>query len=121
MFGMPGDVNGTAFEDPGTPSFRALFAYFVRRRDSGAFLYPERQAEQQQRGDWQVNLSYLLGLDWQIPFEFQKVRGRERTLEELKKAAGRGAWPSHRHGRRITSTGDDCRDQGSEIARTTGK
>jgi uncharacterized protein YydD (DUF2326 family) len=92
MFGMPADINGTAFEDPGTPSFRALFSYFVRRRSSGAFLYPERQAEQQQRGDWQVNLSYILGLDWQIPFEFQKVRGRERTLEELKKAAKSGAF-----------------------------
>ena len=55
-------------------------------------MYPERQAEQQRRGDWQVNLSYLLGLDWQIPFEFQKVRGRERTLEELKKAAKGGAF-----------------------------
>lgn len=92
MFGMPADVKGTAFEDPGTPSFRALFSYFARRRNSGAFMYPERHAEQQQRGDWQVNLSYLLGLDWQIPFEFQKVRGRERTLEELKKAAKGGAF-----------------------------
>jgi uncharacterized protein YydD (DUF2326 family) len=92
MFGMPADIEGTAFEDPGTPTFRALFSYFVRRRNSGAFLYPERQAEQQQRGDWQVNLSYLLGLDWQIPFEFQKVRLRERTLEELKKAAKGGAF-----------------------------
>jgi uncharacterized protein YydD (DUF2326 family) len=91
MFAMPADVRGTAFDDPGTPSFRALFSYFARRRDSGAFLYPERQAEQQQRGDWQVNLSYLLGLDWRIPFEFQKVRARERTLEELKKAAKGGA------------------------------
>ncbi len=69
MFGMPAVVNGTAFEDPGTPSFRSLFAYFARRPGSGAFLYPERQSEQQQRGDWQVNLSYLLGLDWQIPSE----------------------------------------------------
>ena len=92
MFGMPADIDGTAFEDPGTPSFRALFSYFARRRNSGAFLYPERQAEQQQRGDWQVNLSYLLGLDWQIPFEFQRVRGRERTLEELKKAAKVGGF-----------------------------
>jgi uncharacterized protein YydD (DUF2326 family) len=91
MFGMPADVNGTAFEATGTPSFRALFAYFVRRRNSGAFLYPERQAEQQQRGDWQVNLSYLLGLDWHIPFEFQKVREREHTLEELRKAVKGGA------------------------------
>lgn len=92
MFGMPADIEGTAFEDPGTPTFRALFSYFARRRNSGAFLYPERQAEQQQRGDWQVNLSYLLGLDWQIPFEFQKIRTRERTLEELKKAARGGAF-----------------------------
>jgi uncharacterized protein YydD (DUF2326 family) len=92
MFGTPADVVGTAFEDSGTPSFRALFSYFARRRNSGAFLYPERQAEQQQRGDWQVSLSYLLGLDWQIPCEFQKVRERERTLEELKKAAKGGAF-----------------------------
>jgi uncharacterized protein YydD (DUF2326 family) len=92
MFGMPADIEGTAFEDPGTPSFRALFSYFARRRNAGAFLYPERQAEQQQRGDWQVNLSYLLGLDWQIPVEFQKVRVRERTLEELKKAVKGGAF-----------------------------
>ena len=48
-------------------------------------MYPQRHAEQQQRGDWQANLSYLLGLDWQIPFEFQKVRLRERSVEELRK------------------------------------
>ena len=92
MFDMPADVKGTAFEDPGTPTFRSLFAYFARRRNSGAFLYPERNAEQQQRGDWQVNLSYLLGLDWLIPSEFQRVRLRERTLDELKKAAKGGAF-----------------------------
>ncbi|WP_256750496.1 ABC-three component system protein [Mesorhizobium sp. Mes31] len=92
LFGMPADVRGTIFEDAGSPSFRSLFAYFSRRRSSGAFLYPERQAEQQQRGDWQVNLSYLLGLDWKIPAEFQAVRLRERTLEELKKASRNGAF-----------------------------
>jgi uncharacterized protein YydD (DUF2326 family) len=92
MFGLPAVEAGTAFEDPGAPSFRALFAYFARRRNSGAFMYPERNSEQQQRGDWQVNLSYLLGLDWQIPHEFLKVRSRERTLEELKKAAKGGAF-----------------------------
>ena len=92
MFGMPSDVRGTLFEDTGTPSFRSLFAYFARRRGSGAFLSPERQAEQQQRGDWQVNLSYLLGLDWKIPAKFQAIRDRERTLEELKKATKGGAF-----------------------------
>jgi uncharacterized protein YydD (DUF2326 family) len=91
MFKLPTDPGGTLFEHSYTPTFRALFSYFARRWASGAFLHPERQAEKQQRWDWQVNLSYLLGLDWQIPFEFQKVRVRERMLEELKKAAKGGA------------------------------
>jgi uncharacterized protein YydD (DUF2326 family) len=91
-FGMPADVRGTVYEEAYTPSFRSLFSYFVRRRNAGGFISPERQAEKQQRVDWQVNLSYLLGLDWQIPHEFNKIRIRERTLEELKKAAKGGAF-----------------------------
>jgi uncharacterized protein YydD (DUF2326 family) len=87
MFRLPVSAGASAFDEPGAPTFRAMFAYFARRRNAGAFLHPEQQSRQQQRGDWQVNLSYLLGLDWQIALEFQKVRGRERTLEELKKAA----------------------------------
>ena len=92
MFGLPAETRGTVYDESFTPTFRPLFSYFVRRRNSGAFLHPELQAEKQQRWDWQVNLSYLLGLDWQIPFEFQKVRTRERTLEELRKAAKAGAF-----------------------------
>jgi len=92
LFGLPASEEGTIYDDANTPSFRSLFAYFARRQNSGGFLDPERQAEKQQRGDWQVNLSYLLGLDWQIPYEFSKVRAREKTLEELKKAARQGAF-----------------------------
>jgi uncharacterized protein YydD (DUF2326 family) len=91
FFGMPADLRGTIYEESFTPSFRSLFSYFVRRRNSGGFISPERQAEKQQRWDWQVNLSYLLGLDWEIPHGFNKVRIRERTLEELRKAAKAGA------------------------------
>jgi uncharacterized protein YydD (DUF2326 family) len=87
MFRLPIVAGSSVFDEPGAPSFRALFAYFARRKNSGGLLHPELQSKQQQRGDWQVNLSYLLGLDWEIPLEFQKVRSRERTLEELKKAA----------------------------------
>lgn len=91
LFGLPLDDRGTAFDEAYTPSFRSMFSYFARRRDSGGFIGPERQAEKQHRSDWQVNLSYLLGLDWQIPFEFTKIRLRERTLEELRKAVKAGA------------------------------
>ena len=91
LFGLPMDERGTAFDEAYTPSFRSMFSYFARRRDSGGFIGPERQAEKQHRSDWQVNLSYLLGLDWQIPFEFTKIRLREKTLEELRKAVKAGA------------------------------
>lgn len=91
LFGLPLDESGTAFDEAYTPTFRSMFSYFARRRDSGGFISPERQAEKQLRSDWQVNLSYLLGLDWQIPFEFTKIRLREKTLEELRKAVKVGA------------------------------
>lgn len=91
MFGLPSNERGTLFDESFTPSFRSMFSYFVRRRNSGGFISPERQAEKQQRWDWQVNLSYLFGLDWQIPFGFNKIRAREKTLEELKKAVKNGA------------------------------
>lgn len=73
------------------PTFRLLFPYFARRQASGAFTTPEKHAIFQQPGDYQVALLYLLGLDWQIASEWQKVRDREKTLKELKKAAGTGA------------------------------
>ncbi|TAJ95126.1 MAG: DUF2326 domain-containing protein [Gammaproteobacteria bacterium] len=74
------------------PTFRSLFAYFVRRQLSGAFTSPEKQATMQQAGDWQVALLFLLSLDWRIASDWQKVRDREKTLKELKKAAGDGAF-----------------------------
>jgi uncharacterized protein YydD (DUF2326 family) len=91
LFELPLDPAGTEFDQSYTPSFRSMISYFARRQASGGFISPERQAEKQQRSDWQVNISYLLGLDWRIPFEFQKVRTRESALEELKKAAKGGA------------------------------
>lgn len=74
------------------PSFRSLFAYFVRRQASGAFMTPEKQATMQGTGDLQMALMFLLGLDWQIARDWQAVRDREKTLEQLKKAAGNGAF-----------------------------
>lgn len=77
-----------------TPTFRSLLSYFVRRQLSGAFTTPEKQATMQQPGDYQVALLFLMGLDWKIASDWQKVRDREKTLKELKKAAGAGAFGS---------------------------
>ncbi|MGH9604219.1 MAG: ABC-three component system protein [Terracidiphilus sp.] len=88
MFGLAGfqQLEGR------TPTFRSLFAYFVRRQLSGAFTTPEKQASMQQAGDYQVALLFLLGLDWKIAGDWQLVRDREKTLTGLKKAAGAGAF-----------------------------
>jgi len=77
-----------------TPKFRSLFAYFVRRQISGAFSTPEKQADMQQTWDLQVALLFLLGLDWKIASDWQRVREREKTLDELKKAVAAGAFGS---------------------------
>lgn len=76
------------------PSFRSLFPYFVRRQSDGGFMTPEKSFVQQRTGDMQKALMFLLGLDWQIARDWQAVRDREKTLDELKKAAGSSAFGS---------------------------
>ncbi len=39
------------------PTFRSLFAYFVRRQTSGGFTNPEKQATMQQAGDYPSGLA----------------------------------------------------------------
>lgn len=90
MFGLHQIPNA----DGRMPTFRSLFAYFVRRQFSGAFTTPEKQANMQQAGDYQVALLFLLGLDWRIASDWQKVRDREKTLTELKKAVSVGTFGS---------------------------
>lgn len=101
FFGLTDDADEGGTE----PSFRSMFAYFARRQASNAFTEPFKQAVMQSTGDYQLALSYLLGLDWQIAREWQTVREREKTLDELKKAAGAGAFGS------IIGTAADLRTQ----------
>lgn len=72
------------------PSFRSLFSYFVRRETSGGMLEPKKNARQQQPYDEQINLSFLLGLDWTLSSEFQVIRDKEKALKELKKSLKKG-------------------------------
>jgi len=89
-FGLPLDRKGTEFEGSYAPSFRSLISYFVRRRKTGGYVDIEKQNENQQPWDWQVSLSYLLGLDWQVPRATQDLRARKKTLSTLKKAIKAG-------------------------------
>lgn len=89
-FKLPLRRKGTPFEGPYAPSFRSLIAYFVRRRKAGGYTTIEKQNENQQPWDWQVNLSYLLDLGWEIPRQIQDLRARKKTLSSLKKAINDG-------------------------------
>lgn len=80
-------------EDPGTyaPSARSLLSYFARRVASGGFADTFKHTGAQQLVDVQVNVSYLLGLDWEVPRAWEGVRAKERGLRELRKLASSGA------------------------------
>jgi uncharacterized protein YydD (DUF2326 family) len=71
------------------PTFRNIFAYFVRRR-SGGFSEPHLHFVQAKAYTWQVAISFLLGLDWTIPQEWQVVRDSEEEIKKLKAAVGDG-------------------------------
>lgn len=90
------ELNRISDEDRRVPRFRSLFSYFVRRQ--GGFTTPEKHTTMQRAGDYQVALLFLLGLDWRIASDWQRVREREKTVTELRKAAGGGTF-SHIVGR----------------------
>ncbi|QDV81347.1 ABC-three component system protein [Planctomycetes bacterium TBK1r] len=85
MFDLPDDT------DSYSPTFRSLLSYFVRRDSSGGFQEAQKQSSKQQNWDVQVNLSFLLGLDWQISHELQLIRLKEKSLETLRREAKGGA------------------------------
>jgi len=88
MFAMPSET----WQRKHGPSFRNVFPYFARRAGSGGYERPEKTWSNEGRADYQVNLSYLLGLDWTIPADLENIREREKQLGELKKASKDGAF-----------------------------
>lgn len=75
---------------PYSPSTRSLISYLVRRKESGGFTEPFKHSNIQQPWDTQVSLSFLLDLDWSIPAEFEQIRGEQKSINDLKKAASSG-------------------------------
>jgi uncharacterized protein YydD (DUF2326 family) len=75
-----------------SPSFRSLLSYFVRRERSGGFHSSMQHFQRQMLVDQQVNISYLLGLDWSVPQQWQQVRDQEKAIKVLKKGLKGGAF-----------------------------
>ena len=85
MFDLPIEITDRNY----TPTFRSLISYFIRH-GAGAFLDPFKHHSQQKEFDIQVNNAYLLGLNWDYATEFQIIKDKTKTLNELKKAASQG-------------------------------
>lgn len=62
-----------------------MYAYFVRKERNGGFLNPTNNSAQQQPWDVQVNLAYLLGLDWTIPQRLQLKKDEKKQVDALSK------------------------------------
>ncbi len=86
MFGLG------SYDEAWSPSFRSLLSYFVRRERSGGFHQPMQHFRQQKLADQQVNISYLLGLDWTVAQRWQLVRERENAVQTLKMGLKDGAF-----------------------------
>ncbi|MEC7277903.1 MAG: ABC-three component system protein [Bdellovibrionota bacterium] len=82
--------NLDSLNDESGVSFRPLFSYFARRQDDGAFESPFKYFSGQFPASVQSCFFYFLQLDLSLPLGWQKVREREKTIKELKKAAGTG-------------------------------
>ena len=89
MFGLDESADGAY-----GPSFRSLLPYFVRRDREGGMQHPMSQGKKQQLVNQQVNVSFLVGLDWSIAREWQNVREREKSVDQLRKGMREGVFGS---------------------------
>jgi uncharacterized protein YydD (DUF2326 family) len=85
MFGLPPGGFDTAY----APTFRSLISYFIRR-GKDAYSIAFEHYRKQQEWDKQVNNAFLLGLAWEDASEWQKLRDKNASLAELKKAQKQG-------------------------------
>lgn len=78
MFGLPEK------EQKYTPTFRAIIPYFIRRLGRNGTFNPFESFSKQRAWSIQVCNAYLLGLNWEDAQRFQKIKDKEKRLENIK-------------------------------------
>jgi uncharacterized protein YydD (DUF2326 family) len=81
VFGLPAALHEERFR----PKFRGLISYFVRRVKEGAMLHPQGIHQHQKLWDQQVSIAYLLGLDWTLAREMERIRSKEKLRLQLRR------------------------------------
>jgi uncharacterized protein YydD (DUF2326 family) len=87
LLGMP---SKSEIEKGSFLSFRSCISYFLRRSRTGGYVDWQRANLMQLPVDFQVNLSFLLGLDHKLPVELYKVKEKEAAKVQLQKAIKTG-------------------------------
>jgi uncharacterized protein YydD (DUF2326 family) len=90
FFGIDEEADSEEGDEEGRPTFRSLFSYFVRRESSGGMRATTRNSAMQQKGNEQIAVSYLIGIDWTIAQQWETVRQKEKQIRELKRIVGQG-------------------------------
>ncbi|SDN48768.1 Uncharacterized protein YydD, contains DUF2326 domain [Geodermatophilus siccatus] len=71
-----------SIRDEGEPTFRRLFAHFLRYRNE-SYLSPFETFSRQSSADIQSANTFLLDLDWRLASEWQRLKDREKRLNAL--------------------------------------
>ena len=72
------------------PTFRSLFSYFVRVNHE-AYTDPFRHFMQQSGWEIQLNVAYLLGLNWEHVDQWQNLKDQEDQIKAFVRATKTGA------------------------------
>ena len=68
------------------PTFRSVYSYLARENPSGFQTY-ERHFAIGGKYQYQVPLSFILGIDWKISQQLEQLRRTDKRLNESKKAS----------------------------------
>ncbi len=72
------------------PSYRSLISYFIRTGPD-AYSDPFRHYRQQKPWDIQLNIAYLLGMNWEFASKWQVYKDKEEGVKAIEKAIKSGA------------------------------
>lgn len=71
------------------PSYRGLISYFLRS-GIGAYLDPFSHFKNQKAGNIQLNIAYLIGLNWQHAAKWQVLKDKEDAIKAVERAVDSG-------------------------------
>ena len=67
-------------------SFQSIISYFVRLVSVGGMESAAKHSPQQKNIDQQASLSFLIGLDWEVPYAWKGIEDRDSEIRKRQKS-----------------------------------